>query len=246
MNVSIRPRGPSGRRVFRRCTEPGSSGASRCSTRPYRPSSLTRSAGRPASWTRMFSRTATCVSCPWSARPEGALWLKRHEKRPGGSLFPLGPVLGRLSGSCRSACVEKGRGRAYRWRRRHLCAAARPLSHLVRRRSLPPAILAVGQQTGRERPRPWFAIVFPGRSRGRSRPVCWCSCHFSCDLPGARRDDSQTHPQTRVTRRATRPASETSEPQSDLSLRSCHVIRQATYTRQAVHAPPDALGSREP
>ena len=246
MNVSIRPRGPSGRRVFKRCTELGSNGVSRCSTRPYRPSSLTLSAGIRARWKRMFYRTATCVSCPWSARPEPALWLKRHGKRPGGSLFPLGPVLGWLSGSCRSGCVEKGRGRAYRWRRRQLRAAARPLSHLVGRRSLPPVILAVGQQTGRERPRPSFAIVFRGRSRGRSRPVCWCWCYIFCGLPGARRDDSQTHPQTRVTRRAPRPASETSEPCSDLSLRSCHVIHQATYTRQAVHATPDALGSREP
>ena len=47
-------------------------------------------------------------SCPWSARPEPALWLKRHGKRPGGSLFPLQPVLGWLLGSCRRVCVENG------------------------------------------------------------------------------------------------------------------------------------------
>jgi hypothetical protein len=132
-------------------------------------------------------------SCPWSARPEPALWLKRHGKRPGGSLFPLGSVLGWPSRSCRRGCVERLRSRPYRWRRRHLRTAARPLSQLVGRRPLPPAILAIGQQTGRERPRPWFAMVVPGRSRGRSRPVCWCFCHRSCGLQGARRHDSQAH-----------------------------------------------------
>ena len=136
---------------------------------------------------------ALVFSCPWSARPEPALWLKRHGKRPGGSLFPLGSVLGWPSRSCRGGCVERLRGRAYRWRRRHLRTAARPLSQLVGRRPLPPAILAIGQQTGRERPRPWFAMVVPGRSRGRSRPVCWCFCHRSCGLHGARRHDSQAH-----------------------------------------------------
>ena len=101
-------------------------------------------------------------SCPWSARPEPALWLKRHGKRPGGSLFPLGSVLGWPSRSCRRGCVERLRGRAYRWRRRHLRTVARPLSQLVGRRPLPPAILVIGQQTGRERPRPWFAGSFRG------------------------------------------------------------------------------------
>ena len=132
-------------------------------------------------------------SCPWSARPEPALWLKRHGKRPGGSLFPLGSVLGWPSRSCRRGCVERLRSRPYRWRRRHLRTAARPLSQLVGRRPLPPAILAIGQQTGRERPRPWFAMVVPGRSRGRSRPVCWCFCHRSCGLQGARSHDRQAH-----------------------------------------------------
>ena len=162
MNALSRPCGPSGRRVFRRCTEPGSNGVSRCSTRRYRPSSPTPWHGARASWSAMSCRTATCVSCPWSARPEPALWLKRHGKRPGGSLFPLQPVLGWLSGSCRRVCVETWRGRAYRWRRLHLRTATRPFRHLVGRRSVPPRILAIGQQTGRERPRVLNAVVAQG------------------------------------------------------------------------------------
>ena len=128
-----------------------------------------------------------------SPRPEPAPWLKRHGKRPGGSLFPLGSVLGWPYRSCLRGCVERLRGHPYGWRRRHLRTVARPLSQLVGRRPLPPAILAIGQQTGRERPRPWFAVVAPERSRGRSRPVCWCFCHRSCGLRGARSHDRQAH-----------------------------------------------------
>jgi hypothetical protein len=84
----------------------------------------------------------------------------REETR--GSLFPLQPVLGWRSGSCRRVCVDKWRGRAYRWRRLHLRTATRPFPHFVGRRSVPPRILAIGQQTGRERPRVLNAVVAQG------------------------------------------------------------------------------------
>ena len=101
-------------------------------------------------------------SCPWSARPEPALWLKRHGKRPGGSLFPLGSVLGWPSRSCRRGCVERLRSRPYQWRRRHLRTAARRLSQLVGRRPLPPAILAIGQRQDVSDPAPGSPWSFRG------------------------------------------------------------------------------------
>src|SRR5207302_7511395 len=91
---------------------------------------------------------------------------KRHTKRPGGRLFPLKASVRGSDAPCGTRTADRPREGAYRHRCFNLGATARSLSRVVRRRSLPPATLAIGQQTARERPRVPFAFVLVRRSQG--------------------------------------------------------------------------------
>ena len=201
-NDSIKRRGRSARRAFRLCTAPGSSAVNRCSMRRCHPCSRTISAGGRDRWSAMFCHTRTRVSCPSSARPSAELWLKRHGKRPRGSLFPLVASPCRRGAAPLTSTSRRSRRGAYRHGCLRLRASARPFGCASGRRPVPSAIAVLGQQTGRERPRPWAAPPSRPDPRGRSRPVCCCRCHVSCRTGAARHDDREPRPQPRVTRHA--------------------------------------------
>ena len=40
----------------------------------------------------MFYRIATCISCPWSERPESSYWGKKREKKGQSVFFPSAGV----------------------------------------------------------------------------------------------------------------------------------------------------------
>src|SRR4029077_14923267 len=144
----------------------GLNGASQCSTQRYLPYSQAQSSGVLGSWSAMSCHTDTYVSCPWSARHKAALWWKRHTKRLGGSLFPVSTTTVVRSRSSRTSRIGAARSGAYRHDYLMLRAAFRPLSDGVWRRSVPPTNAAIGQQTGRERPRVLTRRAHPASSRG--------------------------------------------------------------------------------
>ena len=106
-----------------------------------------------------------------------ALWLKRHGKRTQGSLLVAsicrrcGVMLRGFGGATRSRLLT----RALDFRRRSGVGVAR-----IGRRSLPPAIVIVGQQTGRERPRLLNARVSPARSVGSLTSCLRADCRRGC------------------------------------------------------------------
>jgi len=180
-NDSIKQPERSARRAFKPCTAPGSSAVNRSSMRPYRPSSRTISAGGRDRWSAMCCHTHTRVSCPSSARPSAEVWLKRHGKRPRGSLFPWWLAPTRRGPALWTSTFRRSRRGAYRHDCITLCASARPFACAGGRRPLPAAIAVVGQQTGRERPRPLAAPPSPARSAG-SLTSCLLRS-MSCLLP---------------------------------------------------------------
>jgi hypothetical protein len=114
----------------------------------------------------MFCRTVTRVSCPWSARHNAEVWLKRHGKRTRGILFPLQQAFSRRSGGHRRGTIgPRDNGRLCQARLDLSASAQRGLdSH--RRRSWPPGIATPNPQTGRERPRVWDATAIKDPSHG--------------------------------------------------------------------------------
>jgi hypothetical protein len=153
MSASIKPHARLAHLAFRPSTARGLNGANVCSTQRYLPYSQAQTSGVRASWSARSCRTDTYVSCPWSARHKAGLWWKRHTKRPEGSLFPRSTMTVVQSQSSRTVRISAARSGAYQHNHLTLRAASWPLSDVAWRRSLPPTNAAIGQQTGRERPR---------------------------------------------------------------------------------------------
>ena len=163
---SIGRRAPSVHLGSRLCTGLGGNGVSRCSTPRCRPSSPTTSRGGPDAWSAMFCPTVTSVSYPWWTPHKAGVRRKRHTKRPGGSLFPLRDALTRRSKPSRKAVARVCAADPCCHACLHLRAAAQGSLRVNRRRSLPPGIVTLDPQTGRERPRVWDAKVSPDPSQG--------------------------------------------------------------------------------
>jgi hypothetical protein len=139
--------------------------------RRYRPYWPTRLNGAPGSWSAMSSHTSICISCPWSARPDGG----RPRKR-GGKSFSTSSSIVAYRGVCAFVvCQTPGAAlvKARMNRDRNGLRGITPRrASCGGRRLVPAEWRGLCLQSGRERPPSWGGLGHPGRvPKGRSRPA---------------------------------------------------------------------------
>src|SRR5438067_7028163 len=109
----------------------------------------------------MFCRIATCISCPWSERPESSYWGKKREKK-GQSVFFLSAGVAETSLAAKSRRPFLREKSAYLKQWHMLAVAARLGAPQIGRRFMPPG--DAGQRSSQDVGDPH------ARPRASSRP----------------------------------------------------------------------------